>query len=289
MFFFSCASWLNKLFQTFRTRKTPHRRNPAAGLRARPRLELLEDRLAPAVTVLNVDSLVNDLDNDGFADPGDRIHYNVTVSTTTTITGMTFQEIANDPNLTLVPGSINVSPLAIDDTFTAVANTQLRVGTPAALAGPAASVAGSVLANDIDFLGDTSFFISAFDATSVQGGTVSMVTSGANAGSFYYVPGAGDTGADSFTYTLTDKGIDGLSGTPASDADNLSTIGTVNITIGTTKVWYVDSNAASGGDGRSSTPFDSLADVSGGGTGPDGAGDIIYVTQRAAPTTAAWP
>ena len=50
---------------------------------------------------------------------------------------MTFQEIINDPNLTLVPGSINVSPLAIDDTFTAVANTQLGVGTPTALAGPA--------------------------------------------------------------------------------------------------------------------------------------------------------
>ena len=61
MFFFSWRKWLSNLFRTARTRKTPHRRNPAAGLRARPRLELLEDRLAPTVTVMNVDSLVNDL------------------------------------------------------------------------------------------------------------------------------------------------------------------------------------------------------------------------------------
>ncbi len=243
-------------------------------------IERLEPRamLAAVITASNVDTLVVDVDADGFAEAGDQIHYTVTVQNTgdADATNLTFQEIINNPHLTLLAGSINVSPLAINDTFTAVANTQLRVGTPAALGGPASVVAGNVLANDMEFLGDTvgaNVVIDAFDAASAGGGTVSMVTVGANRGSFYYVPQAGDTGADSFTYTLRDDGIDNIPG----NADDLFSIGTVNITIGTNQVWYVDNSSDAVGDGTSSNPFDSLADVSA-GAGPDGSGDIIYLS-----------
>ncbi len=230
--------------------------------------------LAAAITASNVDTFVVDVDADGFAEPGDQIHYTVTVQNTgdASATNLTFQEIINDPHLTLVANSLNVSPLAINDVFTAVANTQLVVGTATPLAGPHSTVAGNVLANDTEFLSDT-FTISAFDATSTQGGTVSLVMTGPNAGSFTYQPQAGDTGADTFTYTLRDDGIDGIAG----NADDLIGVGTVTITIGTNQVWYVDNSAGVAGDGTSSNPFDSLADVSG-ASGPDGSGDIIFVS-----------
>ncbi|MEO5914482.1 MAG: Ig-like domain-containing protein [Luteolibacter sp.] len=195
-----------------------------------------------------------------------------------TATGLEFK----DPDIAhalLVPGSVNVSPLALDDAFVAVANTQLVVGNATALSGPALVVAGNVLSNDTEFLGDT-FSISVFDATSLQGGTVNLVTSGVNAGSFTFVPGAGDTGVDSFTYTIRDKGADGI----ANNADDLTGVGKVTITIGTQKVWYVDSSYAGANgasDGRSSQPFTSLTatNVNGaaGAGDVDGPNDIIYI------------
>ena len=130
--------------------------------------------LAAVVSATNVDTLVLDVDGDGFAEAGDRIHYTVTLQNTgdASATNLTFQEIINNPHLTLVAGSLNVSPLAVNDTFTAVANTQLRVGTPGALGGPAAVVAGNVLANDMEFLGETlaaNVVIDAFDVAARPG------------------------------------------------------------------------------------------------------------------------
>lgn len=238
-------------------------------------VESLEQRvlLAAVITVTNVDALGIDADGDGVADPGDQIHYTVTVQNTgdASATGLTFQEIINDPNLTLVAGSINVSPLAINDTFAAVANTQLVVGNATPLGGPVATLAGNVLSNDMEFLGD-SFTISAFDSTSTLGGTVSMVTTGVNAGSFTYMPDAGVTGADTFTYTIRDDGIDGIAG----NADDLVSVATVTINIGAQKVWYVDNTFVGVSDGTSTNPFASLAEVTG-ATGPDAAGDIIFL------------
>jgi hypothetical protein len=58
----------------------------------------------------------------------------------------------------------------------------------------------SVVSNDVI---PASATITAFDATSALGGTVSMTTSGPNIGRFTYNPPRGRTGADSFTYTVT--------------------------------------------------------------------------------------
>ncbi len=55
----------------------------------------------------------------------------------------------------------------------------------------------------------------------------------------------------------------------------MSSVATVSITVAN-RVWYVDNSVADGGDGRSTSPFNSLAAVNAGGD-PDAAGDIIYV------------
>ena len=130
------------------------------------------------------------------------------------------------------------------------------------------TVAGSVLVNDGNTVGAS---IVTFDTTSANSGTVTMITSGANQGSFTYLPAVGYIGPDSFTYTLRDSGADGIAG----NGDDVTSQATVSITVAS-RVWYVDNSVADGGDGRSTQPFNSLADVSG-AAGPDAAGDIIYV------------
>jgi len=293
--FFRCARRAGLFFPKYLMKNRPHlfrklfselmrlrdyfAAPPKKTCAGRLRLEVLEDRAVPAagMSVVKVDAFApgGDLNTDGVFQPGDTIRYTVTIANTgdVDLTGVTFADV-EDLNTTL--GSVNVSPLAINDTFTAVANTQLRVGNPAALSGPALPVAGSVIANDTEFLSDT-FTISAFQATSTNGGTVNMVTTGGDRGSFSYVPAAGFTGTDTFTYTIRDDGFDSIAG----NADDLTSVGTVTITVGTQKVWYVNSAAATNGDGRSSSPFNTLsaATVNGaGGAGDvDAANDIIYL------------
>jgi hypothetical protein len=89
--------------------------------------------------------------------------------------------------------------------------------------------------------------IGAYDATTVHGGSVSMITSGANMGRFTYNPPRGYTGPDSFTYTLMD-------GPTASDT------ATVTLTVAN-RVWFIDNHATCGAscDGRLLTPYATLA------------------------------
>src|SRR2546429_303145 len=78
-------------------------------------------------------------------------------------------------------------------------------------------------------------------STALSGGTASStLASGANVtlnsnGTFTYVSAAGQAGSDSFTYTIQDKGLDGIAG----NADDLTSVGTVSIGL-TGKIWYVD-------------------------------------------------
>ena len=59
----------------------------------------------------------------------------------------------------------------------------------------------------------------------------------------------------------------------------LTSTGTISISIGADRVWWVDGAAAPGGDGRSTTPFTTLTPLNGaGGSGvPDGTGDYVFV------------
>ncbi|RYD21545.1 MAG: hypothetical protein EOP88_11010, partial [Verrucomicrobiaceae bacterium] len=183
---------------------------------------------------------------------------------------------ATPTNTTLVAGSVNVSPVAVNETYAVVGNTLLQAGGTAG-AGPEVYNATGVRVNDREFLGDTAAITQVqavtalvggkITATSAQGGTVVMTVAD---GSFTYLPAAGFTGADSFTYKITDDGTDGT-----ASADDLSDTATVTLNV-SNRVWYVDAAAAAGGDGRSSSPFNLLSLVSG-GTGADVAGDIIYL------------
>jgi VCBS repeat-containing protein len=189
-------------------------------------------------------------------------------STNTDALNVALQETLNGltPN-----GIVDVQPLAFDDSYDAVGNTLLEVGTVAGVSGPHLSAAGSVLNNDMEFLGDSlANDVLTFDATSANGGTINMVTAvGADRGSFTYVSAAGFAGStDTFHYTLTDKGLDGTLGT----ADDMTSSGTVTIHL-TGQVWYVNNQATGAGTGTSTDPFQALTSAG----AAAGAGDTIYV------------
>jgi VCBS repeat-containing protein len=89
-------------------------------------------------------------------------------------------------------------------------------------------------------------------------------------GSFTYVPAAGFTGTDSFTYQVTDS--------------QAAVTGTVNVTVSSV-VWYVrdvtDANNPAGGDGRSTNAFETLV----GAQGPSGNNHFIFVFEGNTATT----
>ncbi|HEX9987952.1 MAG TPA: Ig-like domain-containing protein [Chloroflexia bacterium] len=207
------------------------------------------------------DALQTDVDGDGKADPGDTLRYTVGITNTgtTSATLAAFNDTL-DANTSLVAGSVKVSPLAFDDSFSTVGHTLLVVGVAAPASTPAVQVGGSLFSNDTEFLGDT-FSLSTFQATSANGGTVSVNADG----SFTYLPAVNFAGTDTFTYTIIDSS--GLTGTA-----------TVSISVAN-KVWYVNNAAGTNGDGRSTSPFNTLTNINGaGGSGDaDGPNDIIYL------------
>ncbi|HLM60990.1 MAG TPA: Ig-like domain-containing protein, partial [Pyrinomonadaceae bacterium] len=214
-----------------------------------PTSATMTDALAPG----------GDVDGDGRADPGDTIQYTVTIPNPTvgSGTGMKFTNTITDPNLLFVANSLNTTPIAVDNSYDTIGNTQLQVGASQTVS-PSIFVNGNVLSNDIDPDTGSSAGLTAVaqaNAATANGGLVTMQTDG----TFVYTPPANFTGSDTFTYTATDGTATG-SGTV-----------TVNI-IG--RVRYVKNDAAAPGDGRSHTPFNTLA----GGQSAT-AGDTIYVFQ----------
>ena len=231
--------------------------------------------LAPVITASKVDSLVND-DGDGKIDPTngvpgttEKILYNVTVSNTGSdvATGVHFTDFI-DSHTSLVGGSLNVSPLAGDDSYETIANTLLEVGPVASPStSPKVTVTGSVLDNDVDFPNSPAPTLKTpYPTSSANGGIVAMESDG----HFSFTPKEGSTATDTFTYTITDQGADGIAG----NADDLTSTATVTITVKSPKIWYVNNTAAPGGKGRSTDPFNTLAAAQAVATT---AGDIVYV------------
>lgn len=213
-------------------------------------------RAVANITATMTDTIIGD-DGDGKADPGETIEYTTVITNSgTDATGVTFNDVI-DANTTLVGGSVNVSPLAINDSFDTIGNTLLDVsnGTPAS---PVVHVAGSLFDNDVEFLGAT-FDSANTHITSHVGPSNGTLTLDNNTGTFTYLPNANFTGSDSFTYTLTDAG-------------GLTDTATVNINV-VNRVWYVKNDVAGTGTGRSNDPFKALASAQ----TASSAGDTIYV------------
>ena len=214
---------------------------------------------APSLTATKTDAFA-DPDGDGKAEPGQTITYTVTITNSgpDDATGVVFNDTV-DANTTLVPGSVKTQPVATGDSYSVLGNVRIQ---PNAAAG--------LLANDCDPdnggpCSSAGLTASAPSATSAQGGNVSVNPDG----SFSYNPPAGYEGADSFTYTVT-------------DASGLSDTGVVSLTVSDV-VWFVDNGAAAGGDGRLTSPYNSLSPLNGaGGAGdPDESFDVIFVHEGA--------
>ena len=243
-------------------------------------------------------SFFSDLDEAGQFDPGDIIYTRVTIQNTgdTAATGVTVEDnFVSDTlfGVTTNAATLNVSPIAFNDTFQAIGNTVLRVddtdaGIVTINGGISTYVQGNLLSND---RGSSTVGTGIIVGDSKPGFTLDTVSNGTSAnggrfnifadGSFNYVNDGSDTlvtgklPTDSFTYTIRDVGLDNT----ANTADDLTSTATVTITFAeqspggnSHRVWYVDSAAAGGGDGTSARPFNTL-DVSQ-INGPGGAGDI---------------
>jgi Bacterial Ig domain/Right handed beta helix region len=130
------------------------------------------------------------------------------------------------------------APQAVDDTFTGLGNAIL-IQSPA-----------GVLSNDTLSEG----VISAFDTESSQGATIQLNADGG----FTYTPVVGFTGMDTFTYTL----------------ENSVGTSTATVTINVpNQGFFVNNQAAPGGDGSQANPFIDLADA----ITAAADGDIIYL------------
>jgi len=134
-----------------------------------------------------------------------------------------------------------------------VGNTLLEVTSTPSATGPKITFTGNIFANDFDPDGPTAFTVTLDSSTS--GAVVTLN----NDGTFTYVPPAGFSGLDNFTYRVTD---------PTSLYDTA----TVYINV-EGRVWYVRNDATAGGLGRSTDPFDTLAEAE----TASGAGDTIYL------------
>ncbi len=198
-------------------------------------------------------TLTVDADHDGGMSPGDTVTSTVTITNTTSTdaSGVTLDETATG----LTPGSVVITPIAVNDTYTLTGNTPLTV-----------NAADGVLANDIDFNGDA---LTALSATNVVGGSVTLNSDG----SFTFTPTTGFAGTASFQYSAHDA------------AGNSDTVGTVKLTV-TAPVWYVDSANTGSQDGSFAHPFTTIqaavsaaaADTAGG----DGVNNTIFVENAGA-------
>jgi VCBS repeat-containing protein len=185
--------------------------------------------------------------------------YSIRVRTTDS-GGKTFEK-----QLTITIIDVNDPPKTVADSYSgAVGNTTAVLGN--VVSGPSVSLSG--MSGNVPSANDTDE--DAGDTLSVVPETVSTTGGGSvtidSDGTFTYTPGVGDKNqTDSFTYHVTDG--------------EATTAGTVSVGIENTLVWYVNGSAASEGDGRSATPYKTLAGINaaGGSGDADGSADYLFL------------
>ena len=186
------------------------------------------------------------------------------ICTVTVIANQITDADAGDPPDNMVADfvfSFAIPPRAVDDARNATGNIRIQTAGRSGF---------STLTNDIG----PGITVTAFDATSLRGGQVSVAADG----TFTYNPRAGFEGADSFNYTITN-----VAG---------SDVGTVNITVAG-MIWFINTAppatacaTLNGVCGRLSDPLTSLPAfeaANGGATSVGGdvvdpeAGDHIFI------------
>jgi putative cofactor-binding repeat protein len=151
--------------------------------------------------------------------------------------------------------SISVAPNPQPDSYAGgLGNTQIVVAGHSSPSTPFFSFASNILAND---QGPSLTLTTVTNATTTMGGQITIAADGA----FTYTPQAGDTGNDTYNYTVTSNGV--------------SAQATITLGLGIDRVWYVNASAGAG-DGRSHSPFNALTNLNGAGDVDDD-GDYIYL------------
>jgi uncharacterized repeat protein (TIGR01451 family) len=157
----------------------------------------------PSITASKQDSLASDVNGDGQANPGDALGYTIRIRNdgAAAATDVQFRDML-DPNTTLVSGSVTVTPLALDDSYTVVPGTPRSEGPDSGL-----------LSNDFDIDGATPGTHAEVQLVSaslmrVSGDFMGTLLANPNGG-FTYTPPADATGMEVFQYNIVDG--DGLS------------------------------------------------------------------------------
>jgi uncharacterized repeat protein (TIGR01451 family) len=230
------------------------------GARRGERSDALEAKLRPASRFSPFATTLTATKTDNIStpvNPGDTIMYTVEITNTGAMdaTNVNFTDTI-DANTTLVPGSVAVAPIAVNDAYNTIGNVNMTI-----------PVGQGVIANDLKPNGSGTLAVTMVNATAVPGtaattnGSVTMAADG----SYTYAPNAGFSGpTDTFTYTL------GNSATPGK-----TDTATVTITV-SGRIWFVNSGAGVNGDGRLNTPFNILTGA-GSADSVDAANDVIFL------------
>ncbi|MEP6919708.1 MAG: Ig-like domain-containing protein [bacterium] len=198
------------------------------------------------------------------AAPGDTINYTVVIQNTgaSPATAVTFTDTI-DPNTTLVAGSIQSTPVANPDSYNVIGNVRIQP-----------NAAQGLLANDFNpDNGNGTGITASGPTTTTQNGNLTVNADG----SFSYNPAPGFAGTDTFTYTLT------VTATGKTDTATVTLlVGNGTAAPGTNVIWFVNSAAASNGDGRLTSPFNCLRgpqcfDSTTTGGAADDPGDNIFL------------
>ncbi|MDQ5826753.1 MAG: cadherin domain-containing protein [Chloroflexota bacterium] len=146
--------------------------------------------------------------------------------------------------------SVSITVTAVNDKPAATAKSfQVQANMPRSMGG---LLVGATDANDADDAGySPSFTLVDVVADNCPGCTVSNVNSAAD--TFDFSPPPGGTGSYTLKYRVAD------SGNPAPGAN--SDYATITITVNGPVIWFVNPAAATNGDGRLGTPFNTIAAV----------------------------
>jgi hypothetical protein len=135
---------------------------------------------------------------------------------------------------------VNEPPVAVAKNYNAQANMQIAIPAVSGL------LIGATDPDDAF----AALSVATVSTTNPAGGTVTLGTGG----TFDFDPPPGVTGNVTFTYTVCDDGTPVL-------PQQCSAPAIVTFAVAGPVIWFVDDNAPSGGDGRLSHPFQTLADT----------------------------